>query len=143
MQYEQAEAIKLWVNKVGPFNNPQEVRAPATGGVGGLGAVGTHGLLRGSLLTSGAALRSEGRAQATPALEYQLLVHTELTACPWRITPISRPCPPAHVQTYNYYYLPFCKAHPEKRPEHSWGGLGEVGHWLSRPALETRMSGAR
>lgn len=29
-------------------------------------------------------------------------------------------------ETYNYYELPFCKPKAEKKPEHKWGGLGEV-----------------
>ena len=29
-------------------------------------------------------------------------------------------------ETYNYYELPFCKPTEAKRPEHKWGGLGEV-----------------
>ncbi|GLI65979.1 hypothetical protein VaNZ11_009666 [Volvox africanus] len=51
-KYEDKEKVNLWVNKVGPYNNPQE--------------------------------------------------------------------------TYNYYYLPFCKRHPTLKAQHSWGGLGEV-----------------
>jgi transmembrane 9 superfamily protein 3 len=52
MQYNVGEAVRLWVNKVGPYNNPQE--------------------------------------------------------------------------TYNYYYLPFCKPKGRDKPGHKWGGLGEV-----------------
>eukprot|EP01023_Acetabularia_acetabulum_P006695 TRINITY_DN12815_c0_g1_i3.p1 TRINITY_DN12815_c0_g1~~TRINITY_DN12815_c0_g1_i3.p1 ORF type:complete len:295 (+),score=28.56 TRINITY_DN12815_c0_g1_i3:116-1000(+) len=51
-KYVDGENVVLWVNKVGPYNNPQE--------------------------------------------------------------------------TYNYFYLPFCKPLPSKRDEHKWGGLGEV-----------------
>lgn len=51
-KYKSAEAVRLWVNKVGPYNNPQE--------------------------------------------------------------------------TYNYYYLPFCKPNKPGKPAHKWGGLGEV-----------------
>eukprot|EP00475_Leptophrys_vorax_P028769 TRINITY_DN41862_c0_g1_i1.p1 TRINITY_DN41862_c0_g1~~TRINITY_DN41862_c0_g1_i1.p1 ORF type:complete len:623 (+),score=67.04 TRINITY_DN41862_c0_g1_i1:89-1870(+) len=51
-KYGVGDAVRLWVNKVGPYNNPQE--------------------------------------------------------------------------TYNYYELPFCKPQASKRPEHKWGGLGEV-----------------
>jgi hypothetical protein len=52
-QYALGDSVTLWVNKVGPYNNPQE--------------------------------------------------------------------------TYNYYTLPFCKPGDGKtRPEHKWGGLGEV-----------------
>jgi transmembrane 9 superfamily protein 3 len=46
------EPLRLWVNKVGPYNNPQE--------------------------------------------------------------------------TYNYYYLPFCKPKQGEKAAHKWGGLGEV-----------------
>ena len=52
VQYNVGEAVRLWVNKVGPYNNPQE--------------------------------------------------------------------------TYNYYYLPFCKPKGRDKPGHKWGGLGEV-----------------
>ena len=52
LQYNVGEAVRLWVNKVGPYNNPQE--------------------------------------------------------------------------TYNYYYLPFCKPKGRDKPGHKWGGLGEV-----------------
>ena len=52
MQYNVGEAVRLWVNKVGPYNNPQE--------------------------------------------------------------------------TYNYYYLPFCRPKGRDKPGHKWGGLGEV-----------------
>lgn len=52
-QYAVGDPVRLWVNKVGPYNNPQE--------------------------------------------------------------------------TYNYYELPFCKPEAGKtKPEHKWGGLGEV-----------------
>lgn len=52
-QYALGDSVTLWVNKVGPYNNPQE--------------------------------------------------------------------------TYNYYTLPFCKpGEGKERPEHKWGGLGEV-----------------
>eukprot|EP00798_Chlamydomonas_sp_ICE-L_P018861 gene18861-25414_t len=51
-KYDPNSQVTLWVNKVGPYNNPQE--------------------------------------------------------------------------TYNYHHLPFCKAQPGKKAEHSWGGLGEV-----------------
>lgn len=52
LQYTFKEPVKLWVNKIGPFNNPQE--------------------------------------------------------------------------TYNYYYLPFCKPKSGVQMERSWGGLGET-----------------
>ena len=52
VQYQMGESVRLWVNKVGPYNNPQE--------------------------------------------------------------------------TYNYYYLPFCKPDAGEKPAHKWGGLGEV-----------------
>lgn len=52
MQYAEKEAVVLWVNKVGPYNNPTE--------------------------------------------------------------------------TYNYFSLPYCRRYPDKKPEHAWGGLGEV-----------------
>ena len=52
MQYAVGERVRLWVNKVGPYNNPQE--------------------------------------------------------------------------TYNYYYLPFCAPQTDQKPQHKWGGLGEV-----------------
>lgn len=51
-QYVVGDTVRLWVNKVGPYNNPQE--------------------------------------------------------------------------TYNYYYLPFCKPRPGERMTQKWGGLGEV-----------------
>ncbi|CAL5229553.1 g12903 [Coccomyxa viridis] len=51
-KYNVGEAVRLWVNKVGPYNNPQE--------------------------------------------------------------------------TYNYYYLPFCRPKGRDKPGHKWGGLGEV-----------------
>jgi transmembrane 9 superfamily protein 3 len=67
--YQDKEKVVLWVNKVGPYNNPQE--------------------------------------------------------------------------TYNYFYLPFCKAHPEQKDEHSWGGLGEVlqGNELIDSKLDIRFKG--
>ena len=52
VQYNVGEQVRLWVNKVGPYNNPQE--------------------------------------------------------------------------TYNYYYLPFCKPKQADKAVHKWGGLGEV-----------------
>uniref|UniRef100_A0A7S0WFB7 Transmembrane 9 superfamily member n=1 Tax=Chlamydomonas leiostraca TaxID=1034604 RepID=A0A7S0WFB7_9CHLO len=51
-KYAEKEAVVLWVNKVGPYNNPTE--------------------------------------------------------------------------TYNYFSLPYCRRYPDKKPEHAWGGLGEV-----------------
>lgn len=69
LQYEDREKVNLWVNKVGPYNNPQE--------------------------------------------------------------------------TYNYYYLPFCKRLPDKKAEHSWGGLGEVlqGNELINSQLDLKFKG--
>lgn len=69
-RYKDNEPVVLWVNKVGPFNNPQE--------------------------------------------------------------------------TYNYYALPYCKARPNERAAHSWGGLGEVlqGNELIHSQLDIRFKGA-
>ena len=69
MQYEDREKVNLWVNKIGPYNNPQE--------------------------------------------------------------------------TYNYYYLPFCKKDAAKVVEHSWGGLGEVlqGNELINSQLDIQYKG--
>jgi len=41
-------------------------------------------------------------------------------------------------ETYNYFYLPYCKANPDQAAEHSWGGLGEVlqGNELINSHLE-------
>ncbi|XRB06730.1 transmembrane 9 superfamily member [Pycnococcus provasolii] len=66
-KYAMGDSFPLWVNKVGPYNNPQE--------------------------------------------------------------------------TYNYYELPFCKPHPEAKPVHKWGGLGEVlqGNELIDSQLEMRF----
>ena len=66
MQYQPGEPVRLWVNKVGPYNNPQE--------------------------------------------------------------------------TYNYYYLPFCKPDVNEKPAHKWGGLGEVleGNQLIDSQLEIK-----
>ena len=69
-QYKEGESVRLWVNKVGPYNNPQE--------------------------------------------------------------------------TYNYYELPFCKPQgASKRPDHKWGGLGEVlqGNELIDSQLDFRFRG--
>ena len=46
-------------------------------------------------------------------------------------------------ETYNYYYLPFCKPFPDKKPEHSWGGLGEVlqGNELIYSQLDIKYKG--
>lgn len=65
-QYVVGDAVRLWVNKVGPYNNPQE--------------------------------------------------------------------------TYNYYYLPFCKPRPGERIPQKWGGLGEVleGNQLVDSQLEIK-----
>ncbi|KAI8467088.1 MAG: hypothetical protein J3K34DRAFT_524003 [Monoraphidium minutum] len=66
-RYKDGEPVVLWVNKVGPFNNPQE--------------------------------------------------------------------------TYNYYALPYCRARPNERAEHSWGGLGEVlqGNELIHSQLDVKF----
>lgn len=66
-QYAVGDEVKLWVNKVGPYNNPQE--------------------------------------------------------------------------TYNYYTLPFCKPNPDAKPEHRWGGLGEVleGNELINSQIDIRF----
>lgn len=29
-------------------------------------------------------------------------------------------------ETYNYYFLPFCKPRPNEKIAQKWGGLGEV-----------------
>lgn len=70
MQYKDGEAVKLWVNKVGPYNNPQE--------------------------------------------------------------------------TYNYYYLPFCKVDPSRAPERKWAGLGEAleGNELINSQYPIKFKGA-
>jgi len=66
-KYAVGDEVKLWVNKVGPYNNPQE--------------------------------------------------------------------------TYNYYTLPFCKPNPDAKPEHRWGGLGEVleGNELINSQIDIRF----
>lgn len=51
-QYNIGDQVRIWVNKVGPYNNPQE--------------------------------------------------------------------------TYNYYYMPFCRPRPSEKANEKWGGLGEV-----------------
>lgn len=68
-QYNVGEAVRLWVNKVGPYNNPQE--------------------------------------------------------------------------TYNYYYLPFCKPKEGEKASHKWGGLGEVlqGNELIDSQLDIKFRG--
>ncbi len=68
-QYLAKERVTLWVNKVGPYNNPQE--------------------------------------------------------------------------TYNYFYLPFCRSKPGEKAEHSWGGLGEVlqGNELINSQLDIKFKG--
>ena len=64
------DKVRLWVNKVGPFNNPQE--------------------------------------------------------------------------TYNYYYLPFCRPNMDEKPKSKWGGLGEVlqGNQLIDSQLDVKFRGA-
>uniref|UniRef100_A0A061RAB8 Transmembrane 9 superfamily member n=1 Tax=Tetraselmis sp. GSL018 TaxID=582737 RepID=A0A061RAB8_9CHLO len=66
-KYAVGDPVKLWVNKVGPYNNPQE--------------------------------------------------------------------------TYNYFTLPFCKPRPDDKPEHRWGGLGEVleGNELINSQVDIRF----
>lgn len=48
-------------------------------------------------------------------------------------------------ETYNYYYLPFCKHKPNEKVEHAWGGLGEVlqGNELINSQLDIKFKGAR
>ncbi len=47
-------------------------------------------------------------------------------------------------ETYNYYYLPFCRTKPNEKAEHSWGGLGEVlqGNELINSQLDIKFKGA-
>ena len=44
-------------------------------------------------------------------------------------------------ETYNYYYLPFCKPNVPGKPKHKWGGLGEVlqGNELIDSQLEVKF----
>jgi hypothetical protein len=46
-------------------------------------------------------------------------------------------------ETYNYFYLPFCKHKPNQEDEHAWGGLGEVlqGNELINSQLEIKFKG--
>lgn len=46
-------------------------------------------------------------------------------------------------ETYNYYYLPFCKHKPNEPEEHDWGGLGEVlqGNELINSQLDIKFKG--
>ena len=46
-------------------------------------------------------------------------------------------------ETYNYYYLPFCKRFVDGKEEHSWGGLGEVlqGNELINSQIDIRLQG--
>jgi hypothetical protein len=46
-------------------------------------------------------------------------------------------------ETYNYYYLPFCKQFDEGKEEHSWGGLGEVlqGNELINSQIDIKFQG--
>lgn len=52
--------------------------------------------------------------------------------------------PPAQYnnpqETYNYYYLPFCKPAGAGKAAHKWGGLGEVleGNQLIDSQLEVK-----
>lgn len=68
-KYAYSEAVTLWVNKVGPYNNPTE--------------------------------------------------------------------------TYNYFYLPYCKAKPQLKDERRWGGLGEVlqGNELINSHIDIKFKG--
>lgn len=52
---------------------------------------------------------------------------------------------PMTQETYNYYYLPFCKHKPTEKVEHAWGGLGEVlqGNELINSQLDIKFKGAR
>lgn len=46
-------------------------------------------------------------------------------------------------ETYNYFYLPFCKHKPNQEDEHAWGGLGEVlqGNELINSQLDIKFKG--
>ncbi len=48
-------------------------------------------------------------------------------------------------ETYNFYYLPFCKRFSDDKAEHSWGGLGEVlqGNELINSQIDIRFKGER
>lgn len=53
------------------------------------------------------------------------------------------PCMGCTQETYNYYYLPFCKHKPNQKDEHAWGGLGEVlqGNELINSQLDIKFKG--
>ena len=62
----------------------------------------------------------------------------------WRCgSPIRRGAPVvcSPQETYNYYYLPFCKPSVPGKPKHKWGGLGEVlqGNELIDSQLEVKF----
>ena len=44
-------------------------------------------------------------------------------------------------ETYNYYFLPFCKPKDAGKPAHKWGGLGEVleGNQLIDSQLDVKF----
>jgi hypothetical protein len=46
-------------------------------------------------------------------------------------------------ETYNYFYLPFCKHKPNQEDQHAWGGLGEVlqGNELINSQLDIKFKG--
>jgi len=47
------------------------------------------------------------------------------------------------TETYNYFYLPYCKARPEKKDERRWAGLGEAlqGNELINSNIDVRFKG--
>ena len=59
----------------------------------------------------------------------------------WRPSPTSCLFVCSPQETYNYYYLPFCKPNVPGKPKHKWGGLGEVlqGNELIDSQLEVKF----
>ncbi len=121
LQYEDNEVVKVWVNKVGPYNNPQQashVSVPAP-----LGGLHTKSLELSVLV----ATVPEGfvRASRKGQVVVTIWFHDVAPSCV--------------LQTFNFYKLPFCRPRPNKRLEHSWGGLGEV-RWLTMHVLGGRRA---
>lgn len=194
-RYKDSEEVVLWVNKVGPYNNPQvgdslqSSRRRRAGGcccaaeVAVLSRRGgctlarvrrttnqpaascscnsitrTHSssmwLVAGPCQRHRSASAQHSRRVVSwwspPSLRFALFRthtvrsstaavatsskdnNTRTRTCCWRVQ-----------ETYNYYYLPFCKHKPQEKVEHAWGGLGEVlqGNELINSQLDIKFKG--
>lgn len=149
--YSKGDQVTLWVNKVGPFNNPQvsretrqtraRARHPASG-ASSLQALTLASKRPSHHITFINSMMQRSRSHmdmltlkhmpssGTCICILTLLQHATAWFRPQHRASLILICNGAPrrgpQETYNYYSLPYCKPQPHKAARRLWGGLGHV-----------------